>query len=97
MINKKFLLRNDVVAMNKVLNKEVKKTSDAKFARWKDLFSNFDLDIEHVKGDENSIPNFLSLEHLQVSMITHKHDQEREIISDPVQCMIIVTKWKQDQ
>jgi hypothetical protein len=83
--------------MNKVLNKEVKKTSDAKFARWQALFSNFDFDIEHVKGNENSIPNFLSREHLQVSMITSEHDQEREIISDPVQCMIIVTEWKEDQ
>jgi hypothetical protein len=51
--------------MNKVLNKKVKKASDGKFARWQALFSNFDFDIEHIKGNENSIPDFLSREHLQ--------------------------------
>jgi hypothetical protein len=34
LINKMFLIRTDVVAMKRVLNKEVKKASDAKFARW---------------------------------------------------------------
>ena len=50
LINKKFVLRTDVVSMNKVLNKEVKKASEAKFARWQALFSNFEFDIEHIKG-----------------------------------------------
>jgi hypothetical protein len=60
LINKTKLLRTYVAVMNKVLNKEVKKASDAKFVRWQALFSNFDFDIEHIKGNENSIPNFLS-------------------------------------
>jgi hypothetical protein len=34
LINKFFLLRTDVVAMKRVLNKKVIKASDAKFARW---------------------------------------------------------------
>ena len=53
LINKKFVLRPDVAAMNKVLNKEVKKASDAKFARWQALFSNFEFDVEHIKGSKN--------------------------------------------
>jgi hypothetical protein len=65
LINKKFLLRTDVVAMKRVLNKEVKKASDAKFARWQALFSNFDFYIEHIQGTSNSILDFLSREHLQ--------------------------------
>ena len=70
LIYKKFLLRTDVAAMNKVLNKEIKTPSDAKFARWQALFSNFDFSIEHIKGTTNCIPDFLSREHLQqVSMI----------------------------
>jgi hypothetical protein len=75
LINKKFMLRIDAATMNKVLNKEVKKERDAKFATWRALFSNFDFDIEHVKGNENSIPNFLSREHFQASVITSEPDQ----------------------
>ena len=63
-INKKFVLRTDAAAMNKVLNKEVKRASDAKFARWKALFSNFEFDIEHIKRSENCLPNFLSRQNL---------------------------------
>jgi len=51
--------------MNKVMNKDIKSPGDSKFARWKDLFSNFDFSIEHIKGNDNSIPDFLSREHLQ--------------------------------
>ena len=53
--------------MNKVLNKDIKSPSDAKFARWQALFSNFDFSVEHIKGTINSIPDFLSKEHLQAS------------------------------
>lgn len=65
LIHKKFLLRTDAAAMNKVLNKEIRAPSDAKFARWQALFSNFDFSIEHIKGTANCIPDFLSREHLQ--------------------------------
>jgi hypothetical protein len=51
--------------MNKVLNKDIKSPGDAKFARWQALFSNFDFSVEHIKGTTNSIPDFLSREHLQ--------------------------------
>lgn len=54
LINKTFLLRTDAAAMNKVLNKEIKKAADAKFARWQALFSNFEFTIEHIKGETQS-------------------------------------------
>ena len=60
MINKKFVLRTDAAAMNKVLNKEVKNASEPKFARWKALFSNFEFDIEHIKGSKNCLSDFLA-------------------------------------
>ena len=64
------MLRTDATTMNRVLNKEIKTLSDAKFARWQALFSNFDFSIEHIKGTTNCILDFLSREHLQqVSMI----------------------------
>ena len=65
LIYKKFLLRTDVAAVNKVLNKDIKSPGDTKFARWQALFSNFDFSVEHIKGTDNSIPEFLSREHLQ--------------------------------
>jgi hypothetical protein len=64
MIYNFFLLRTDAAAMNKVLNKELKSLRDSKFARWQALFSNFDFTIEHINGTDNSIPDFLSREHL---------------------------------
>ena len=51
--------------MNKVLNKDIKSPGDTKFARWQALFSNFDFSVEHIKGTNNYIPDFLSREHLQ--------------------------------
>jgi hypothetical protein len=42
LIYKKFILRTDAAAMNKVLHKELKNPGDHKFARWQALFSNFD-------------------------------------------------------
>jgi hypothetical protein len=65
LIYKKFILRTDAAAMNKVLNKDLKTSGDHKFARWQALFSNFDFSIEHIKGSSNSLPDFLSREHLQ--------------------------------
>jgi len=65
LIYKRFLLRTDAAAMNKVLNKDLKSPGDSKFARWQALFSNFDFTIEHIKGSNNYIPDFLRREHLQ--------------------------------
>jgi hypothetical protein len=65
LIYKKFLIKTDDAAMNKVLNKDLKNPGDSKFARGQALFNNFDFAIEHIKGSHNSIPDFLSREHLQ--------------------------------
>ena len=71
--------------MNKVLNKEVKKASDAKFARWQALFSNFEFDIEHIKGSENCLPVFLSRENLlQIA--------KKQVRSEPASYLIIVSE-----
>jgi hypothetical protein len=64
LIYKKFLLRTDAAAMNKVLNKDLKNPGDHKFARWQALFSNFDFSIEHIKGVQILLPDFLSREHI---------------------------------
>jgi hypothetical protein len=82
LINKKILLRTDVVAMNKVLHKKITKASEEKFARWQALFANFDFDIEHIKGSENSIPDFLSRENLQASVKTSERGNKRARTSE---------------
>lgn len=64
--------------MNKVLNKEVKKASEDKFARRQALFSNFEFEIEHIQGIQNCIPEFLSREHLHPSS---KRGQVKMVVS----------------
>ena len=76
--------------MNKVSNKEVKKVSEAKFIRWQALFSNFEFDIEHIKGSETCLPDFLSRENLL-------HIAEKQISNEPASCLIIVSEWKNNQ
>lgn len=49
LIYKKFILRTDAAAMNKVLHKDLKNSGDHKFARWQALFSNFDFSIDILK------------------------------------------------
>ena len=51
--------------MKKVLSKDIKKLGDSKFERRKGLFTNFDFEIEHIKGSKNCVPNFLSRENIQ--------------------------------
>ena len=62
MVNKFFLLRTDAQALEKVISKTIKNPEDAKFARWQALFANFDFKVEHIKGFENCLPDFLSRE-----------------------------------
>ena len=48
-----------------VLQKDVKNiTSKHIFARWQAILSNFDFQIEYIKGENNSIPDFLTREFL---------------------------------
>jgi len=81
LVNKKFQRRIDVLAMKKVLTKDIKKPGEAKFARWQAMFANFDFEVEHIKGKENHLPDFLS----------------REFIQPIEYVMIIVTEWDQGQ
>ena len=59
----------------------IKKPGEAKFARWQALFANFDFQVEHIKGTENCLPDFLS----------------REYIQPQDHIMVIVTEWDQTQ
>ena len=65
LLNQKFLLRIDCKAVKHVLEKDVKNIASKQiFARWQAILSVFDFDIEFIKGDTNSIPDFLTREFL---------------------------------
>lgn len=66
LLNQKFLLRIDCKAAKDVLQKDVENlVSKQIFARWQAILSCFDFNIEHIKGEMNSLPDFLSREFLQ--------------------------------
>jgi hypothetical protein len=104
LIYKRFILKTDAAAMNKILHKELKSSGDHKFARWQALFSNFDFSIEHIKGISNSLADFLSREHLQilhqsfiVSVQIRGDSKHIENISDMMRwneyCLNWVPRW----
>ena len=65
LINKKFLLKFDCKAAKDILQKDVKNlVSKQIFAKWQVLLSNFDFEIEFIKGELNSLPDFLTREFL---------------------------------
>ena len=65
LLNQEFLLRVDCKSTKSVLQKNVKNiTSKHIFARWQAILSNFDFQIEYIKGDKNSILDFLTREFL---------------------------------
>ena len=64
--NQKFLLRIDCKAAKHFLEKDVQNIASKQiFARWQAISSVFDFDIEFIKGNENSVPDFLTREFLQ--------------------------------
>ena len=66
LINKTFLLRVDCKSAKEVLQKDVKNlVSKQIFARWQAILSVFDFEIEFIKGENNSLPDFLTREFLQ--------------------------------
>ena len=66
LLNQKFLLRIDCKAAKHVLEKDVQNIASKQiFARWQAILSVFDFDIEFIKGDKNSVPDFLTREFLQ--------------------------------
>ena len=68
LLNQEFLLRVDCLSAKSVLQKDVKNIASKHiFARWQAILSNFDFQIEYIKGENNSIPDFLTHEFLQDS------------------------------
>ena len=66
LLNQKFLLRIDCKSAKEVLQKDVQNIASKQiFARWQAILSIFDFEIEYIKGDTNSIPDFLTREFLQ--------------------------------
>jgi len=58
---KKFLLRIDCKSEKEMLQKDVKNlVSKQIFARWQAILFAFDFDIEFIKGQNNSLPDFLT-------------------------------------
>ena len=65
-LNQKFLIRIDCSAAKHILQKDVKNlVSKQLFARWQAQLSAFDFSIEFIKGESNSLPDFLTREFLQ--------------------------------
>ena len=63
LINKNFLLKIDYKVAKDILQNDVKKLiSKQIFARWQTLLSNFDFEIEFIKGELDSFPDFLTWE-----------------------------------
>jgi hypothetical protein len=66
LLNQKFLLRIDCKSAKDVLQKDVQNIASKHiFARWQAILSVFDFDIEYIKGEANSLPDFLTREFLQ--------------------------------
>ena len=66
LINQKFVLKVDCQSAKFILKKDVKNLASKQiFSRWQALLSAFDFTIEHIKGSENSLPDFLTREFLQ--------------------------------
>jgi hypothetical protein len=66
LLNQTFLIRIDCSSAKFILAKDVKNlVSKQIFARWQSELSAFDFDIEYIKGEQNSLPDFLTREFLQ--------------------------------
>ena len=64
--NKKILLHVDCKSAKEIFQKDVQNiVSKQIFARWQTILSVFDFEIEFIKGDSNSLLDFLSREFLQ--------------------------------
>ena len=60
------MIRVDCKSAKEILQKDFKNMASKKiFARWQEILSVFDFDIEFIKGSNNSLPDFLTREFLQ--------------------------------
>ena len=86
LLNQKFLLRIDCKSAKEVLQKDVQNIASKQiFARWQAILSIFDFDIEYIKGETNSLPDFLTREFLQKCPQTSRQRkrENRRIIQNP--------------
>ena len=66
LLNQNFLLRIDCSSAKEIIEKDVKNlVAKQQFARWQALLSIFDFQIEYIKGESNSLPDYLTREFLQ--------------------------------
>jgi len=66
LFSKRFLLRIDCRSTKEILQKDVKNlVSKQIFACWQAILSAFDVHIEFIKGESNSLPDFPTREFLQ--------------------------------
>ena len=66
LLNQKFLLRIDCKSAKEVLQKDVHNLASKQiFARWQAILSIFDFEIAYIKGEMNSLPDYLTREFLQ--------------------------------
>ena len=75
---KKFLLRIDCKSAKEILQKDVQNlVSKQIFARWQAILTAFDFEIDFIKGESNSLPDFLTREFLQGKSDTNIPLQEQ--------------------
>ena len=68
LLNQFFIIRIDCQSVKYILDKDVANlVSKQIFARWQAILSVFDFSIEYIKGENNSLPDFLTREFLQNS------------------------------
>ena len=66
-MKQEFLLRIDCKSAKLILQKDVKNIySKHIFARWQAILSNFNFQIGYIKGENNSIPDFVTREFCRV-------------------------------
>jgi regulatory protein YycI of two-component signal transduction system YycFG len=66
LLNQKFLLRIDCSSAKSIIEKDVKNlVAKQIFAGWQAQLSAFDFDIQYIKGENNSLADYLTREFLQ--------------------------------
>jgi hypothetical protein len=66
LLNKKFLLKIDCSSAKSIIEKDVKNlVAKQIFASWQSQLSMFEFDIQHIKGENNSLADYLTREFLQ--------------------------------
>jgi hypothetical protein len=66
LLNQKFLLRIDCSSAKSIIEKDVKNlVSKQIFAGWQAQLSAFEFDIQYIKGENNSLADYLTREFLQ--------------------------------